>query len=119
MSGQVSRGSAGEYQADELAGVAGLNWRVGKHFTSPSIFANCEETGTCVVFITINAIISNNIIIFIIPITVTTKKDPITSVFQPTILRSLMEFIRFNLKGKTNSASSLVPRDGWEEIETS
>ena len=28
MSGQVSRGSAGEYQADELAGVAGLCWRV-------------------------------------------------------------------------------------------
>ena len=28
MSGQVSRGSAGEYQADELAGVAGLSWRL-------------------------------------------------------------------------------------------
>ena len=28
MSGQVSRGSAGEYQADEPAGVAGLSWRV-------------------------------------------------------------------------------------------
>ena len=28
MSGQVSRGSAGEYQADELAGVARLSWRV-------------------------------------------------------------------------------------------
>ena len=28
MSGQVSRGSAGEYQADERAGVAGLSWRV-------------------------------------------------------------------------------------------
>ena len=28
MSGQVSRGSAGEYQADEQAGVAGLSWRV-------------------------------------------------------------------------------------------
>ena len=28
MSGQVSRGSAGEYQADEQAGVAGLYWRV-------------------------------------------------------------------------------------------
>ena len=27
MSGQVSRGSAGEYQADERAGVAGLSWR--------------------------------------------------------------------------------------------
>ena len=26
--GQVSRGSAGEYQADEQAGVAGLSWRV-------------------------------------------------------------------------------------------
>ena len=29
MSGQVSRGSAGEYQADEWAGVAWLSWRVG------------------------------------------------------------------------------------------
>ena len=28
MSGQVSRGSAGEYQADERAGVAQLSWRV-------------------------------------------------------------------------------------------
>ena len=28
MSGQVSRGSAGEYQADERAGVARLSWRV-------------------------------------------------------------------------------------------
>ena len=28
MSGQVSRGSAGEYQADERAGVARLRWRV-------------------------------------------------------------------------------------------
>ena len=28
MSGQVSRGSAGEYQADEQAGVARLDWRV-------------------------------------------------------------------------------------------
>ena len=28
MSGQVSRGSAGEYQADERAGVALLSWRV-------------------------------------------------------------------------------------------
>ena len=28
MSGQVSRGSAGEYQADERAGVAWLSWRV-------------------------------------------------------------------------------------------
>ena len=28
MSGQVSRGSAGEYQADERAGVAGLRSRV-------------------------------------------------------------------------------------------
>ena len=28
MSRQVSRGSAGEYQADEQAGVAGLRWRV-------------------------------------------------------------------------------------------
>ena len=27
ISGQVSRGSAGEYQADERAGVAGLHWR--------------------------------------------------------------------------------------------
>ena len=28
MSGQVSRGSAGEYQADERAGVVGLSSRV-------------------------------------------------------------------------------------------
>ena len=28
MSGQVSRGSAGECQADERAGVARLSWRV-------------------------------------------------------------------------------------------
>ena len=28
MSGQESRGSAGEYQADERAGVARLSWRV-------------------------------------------------------------------------------------------
>ena len=28
MRGQVSRGSAGEYQADERAGVARLSWRV-------------------------------------------------------------------------------------------
>ena len=28
MSRQVSRGSAGEYQADDQAGVAGLSWRV-------------------------------------------------------------------------------------------
>ena len=28
MSGQVSRGSAGGYQADERAGVARLSWRV-------------------------------------------------------------------------------------------
>ena len=28
MSRQVSRGSAGEYQADEQAGVARLSWRV-------------------------------------------------------------------------------------------
>ena len=28
MSGLVSRGSAGEYQADERAGVARLSWRV-------------------------------------------------------------------------------------------
>ena len=28
MSGQVSRGSSGEYQADEPAGVARLSWRV-------------------------------------------------------------------------------------------
>ena len=27
MTRQVSRGSAGEYQADERAGVAGLSWR--------------------------------------------------------------------------------------------
>ena len=28
MSGNVSRGSAGEYQADERAGVARLSWRL-------------------------------------------------------------------------------------------
>ena len=28
MSRQVSHGSAGEYQADEQAGVAGLSWRL-------------------------------------------------------------------------------------------
>ena len=28
MSGQVSRGSAGEYQADERSGVAWLSWRL-------------------------------------------------------------------------------------------
>ena len=28
MIGQVSRGSAGEYQADEQAGVAWLSWRL-------------------------------------------------------------------------------------------
>ena len=28
MSGQVSRGSAGQYQAEEQAGVARLSWRV-------------------------------------------------------------------------------------------
>ena len=28
MSGQVSRGSAGEYQSDERAGGARLSWRV-------------------------------------------------------------------------------------------
>ena len=28
LSKQVSRGSAGEYQSDERAGVAGLSWRV-------------------------------------------------------------------------------------------
>ena len=28
MSGQVSLGSAGDYQADERADVAGLSWRV-------------------------------------------------------------------------------------------
>ena len=28
MTRQVSRGSSGEYQADERAGVAGLSWRV-------------------------------------------------------------------------------------------
>ena len=32
MSGQVSRDSAGEYQADERAGVARLSWRVSGHF---------------------------------------------------------------------------------------
>ena len=33
MSGQVSRGSAGEYQADEQAGVARLSWRVSGRLT--------------------------------------------------------------------------------------
>ena len=28
MSGQVSRGSAGDYQADEYVGVAWLSWRL-------------------------------------------------------------------------------------------
>ena len=31
MSGQESRGSAGEYQADERAGVARLSWGVSGH----------------------------------------------------------------------------------------
>ena len=30
MSGQVSRGLAGDYQSDERAGVARLSWRVSK-----------------------------------------------------------------------------------------
>ena len=34
MSGQVSRGSAGEYQADERAGVEWLSWRVSGRATS-------------------------------------------------------------------------------------
>ena len=38
MSGQVSRGSAGEYQADERAGVARLSWRVS------CIYAGQEAT---------------------------------------------------------------------------
>ena len=33
MSGQVSRGSADEYQADEWAGVAGLSSRDGRRCT--------------------------------------------------------------------------------------
>ena len=33
MSRQVSRGSAGEYQADEQAGVAWLSWRVSGRTT--------------------------------------------------------------------------------------
>ena len=33
MSRQVSRGSDGEYQADEQAGVARLNWRVSGRVT--------------------------------------------------------------------------------------
>ena len=38
MSGQVSRGSAGEYQAVERAGVARLSWRRGGfHPRSPVI----------------------------------------------------------------------------------
>ena len=36
MSRQVSRGSAGEYQADERAGVTGLSWRVLKMMASSS-----------------------------------------------------------------------------------
>ena len=31
MSGQEARGSVGDYQADEQAGVARLSWRVSKH----------------------------------------------------------------------------------------
>src|SRR5574340_275926 len=38
MSGQVSRGSAGEYQADEWAGVARLSWRV-----SGRLVGRCRE----------------------------------------------------------------------------
>ena len=33
MSGQVSRGSAGKYQADDQAGVARLTWRVSGRLT--------------------------------------------------------------------------------------
>ena len=32
MSGQVSRGSAGDYQADERAGVALLSWRLSSRW---------------------------------------------------------------------------------------
>ena len=32
MSRQVSHGSAGQYQADEQAGVAGLSWRVTSRY---------------------------------------------------------------------------------------
>ena len=32
MSGQVSRGSAGDYKADEQAGIAWLRWRVSSKF---------------------------------------------------------------------------------------
>ena len=40
MTRQVSRGSAGEYQADDQAGVAGLSWRVsGK--TPAGLIAFC------------------------------------------------------------------------------
>ena len=39
MSGQVSRGSPGEYQADEQKGVARLSWRV-----SVRIAGRCHET---------------------------------------------------------------------------
>ena len=48
MSGQVSRGSAGEYQADEWAGVAGLSWRVsGKQAISMELSSDesCCSTG--------------------------------------------------------------------------
>ena len=37
MSGQVSRGSAGEYQADERAGVAGLICLMGGQVSRSSV----------------------------------------------------------------------------------
>ena len=47
MSGQVSRCSAGEYQADERAGVARLSWRVSgrveKIFEISGIETNPED----------------------------------------------------------------------------
>ena len=45
-SGQVSRGSARGYQADERAGVAGLSWRVSKRlFSSSSVYRKMQESG--------------------------------------------------------------------------
>ena len=41
MSGQVSRGSAGEYQTDERAGVGSLRWRVsGRNYMICELYLN-------------------------------------------------------------------------------
>ena len=46
MSRQVSRGSAGEYQADEQAGVSRLSWRRGAdHVTVPSVLGTFRGAG--------------------------------------------------------------------------